>query len=196
VHKIAAVAFALFLLEGAGLAQVPTNGNVFFGYSYTSVYLTSGSRTNLNGWNGSVEGKILPFVGVVADFSGYYGSATSPFSGACPVPVGGSPGGCVATTSDHVSDYAFLFGLRGSFSVKKIRPFAEALFGATHLNVNASGSGASTSTTSFAQALGAGLDYHLIPLLSLRLQADDLHAGSYAISHNNLRLSTGLVIHF
>jgi hypothetical protein len=196
LHKIAAIACSLFLMTVAGFAQVPSSGGAFFGYSYTSVYLTSGSRTNLNGWNGSVEGKVLPFFGVVADFSGHYGSANLPSSGTCPVPVGGLPGGCVATTSGNVSDYAFLFGVRGSFSVKKVRPFAQILFGATRLNVNENGSGASTSTTSFAQALGGGVDYHLVPRVSLRLQADDLHTGSSVYSHNNPRLSTGVVIHF
>jgi hypothetical protein len=180
----------------AGFAQVPSSGNVFFGYSYTSVYLTSGTRTNLNGWNGSVEGKILPFFGVVADFSGHYGSSKLHSIGTCPVPVGGLPGGYVSATSGNVSDYAFLFGVRGSFSVKKVRPFAQILFGATRLNVNENGSGTSTSSTSFAQALGGGVDYHLIPLVSLRVQADDLHTGSFSVSHNNLRLSAGVVIHF
>ncbi len=36
--------------------------------------LTIDNGTNLNGWNGSLEGKIFPFVGLVADLSGYYGS--------------------------------------------------------------------------------------------------------------------------
>ena len=192
--KTAATALTLFLLASAGFAQVPTSGNVFFGYSYTNAYLTSGARTNLNGWNGSVEGKVLPFFGVVADFSGQYGAQTLPSGGNCIVPVGGLPGGCISTTNKSVSEYAFLFGLRGSFSVKKIRPFAQILFGATRLDVNENGAG--TSSTSFAQALGGGIDYHLIPLVSLRLQADDLHTGSFAYSHNNLRLSTGVVIHF
>jgi hypothetical protein len=196
VHKVIVVIFVLFPLTGFVFAQVSTSGNVFFGYSYNSVYLSSGSRTNLNGWNGSVEGKILPFFGVVADFSGHYGSANLPSSGACPLPVGVLPGGCISTTGNNVSEYAFLFGVRGSFSIKKVRPFAQILFGATRLNVNENGSGPSTSTTSFAQALGGGVDYQLIPLVSLRLQADDLHTGSSVYSHNNLRVSTGVLIRF
>ena len=64
MYKLAAVAFAFILLTTAGYAQI-SGGNVFVGYSYMSADLVSGSRTNLNGWNGSVEGKVLPFVGIV-----------------------------------------------------------------------------------------------------------------------------------
>ena len=65
----------------AASAQIPTRGNVFFGYSYGSADFSSTNRTNLNGWNGSLEGKVLPWVGFVADFSGLYGSQdSSPFS--------------------------------------------------------------------------------------------------------------------
>ena len=55
-------------------AQVPTSGNVFFGYSYLRAESLSGSNANLNGWDASVEGKVLPFLGIVGDFSGHYGS--------------------------------------------------------------------------------------------------------------------------
>jgi len=72
VHKIIASVFAIFLLASAGYAQVPS-GNVFVGYSYMSADLISNNRTKLNGWNGSVEGKVLPFIGLVADFSGCMG---------------------------------------------------------------------------------------------------------------------------
>jgi Autotransporter beta-domain len=72
--KLTTIAFILLLLPGAALAQIPTRGNVFFGYSYGSADFSSNGRTNLNGWNGSLEGKVLPWVGFVADFSGLYGS--------------------------------------------------------------------------------------------------------------------------
>jgi len=79
VHRITAIGFALFVFTAVGYAQIPS-GNVFVGYSYMSADLVSNGRANLNGWNGSVEGKVLPFIGLVADFSGHYGSAPA----ACP----------------------------------------------------------------------------------------------------------------
>ena len=58
-----------FYVGSAVYAQVP-GGNVYFGYSYMSADLVSNNRTSMNGWNGSIEGKVLPFIGIVADFSG------------------------------------------------------------------------------------------------------------------------------
>ena len=99
-------------------AQVP-KGNAFFGYSYASADLNNNDRSNLNGWEASLEGKFLPFIGIVADFSGHYGTNDFPSS----------------TTIFNVDgrEYNFLFGPRVSASVGKIRPFAHVLFGAGHV---------------------------------------------------------------
>src|SRR6202166_485396 len=116
LSKLTMVGFILLLLPGAALAQIPTRGNVFFGYSYGSADFSSAGRTNLNGWNGSLEGKVVPWVGFRADFSGLYGSenvsALSPFR--------------VNTNMNSV-----VLGPRVSVSVGKLTPFAEALFGAS-----------------------------------------------------------------
>ena len=61
--KLAAIVLMLLLAEIAG-AQTPTSGNVFFGYSYYNSNLTGG-RISLNGWEASMEGKVLPFIGLV-----------------------------------------------------------------------------------------------------------------------------------
>jgi len=116
--------------------------------------LLSNGRTNLNGWTGSVEGKVLPFIGLVADFSGLYGSAAVAPNPACTGIVGGLCSGLSAST--HIQ--SFLFGPRVSVSVGKVRPFANALIGAGHISESASGF--SESNTSFAHALGGGIDYH------------------------------------
>jgi opacity protein-like surface antigen len=191
--KFASAALIFLALAGAAYAQVPA-GNVYVGYSYLSTDLGSGSQIGLNGWNASLEGKILPFFGVVADFSGGYGSAGATASGICPTPVGSLPGGCVLSVNASVHENNYLFGLRGSFSVGKIRPFAEAMVGASHLSEGASG--LSISDTSFAEALGGGLDYHLIPLLSWRVEADYLQTHRFTANQNNFRVSTGLVFRF
>src|SRR6185503_17910338 len=61
--------------------------NVFAGYSFMSADVpNSADRKNLNGWEASLEGKLLPFLGVVADGSGHYGGTQIL---ACPVRVGG-----------------------------------------------------------------------------------------------------------
>jgi opacity protein-like surface antigen len=86
----------------------------------------------------------------------------------------------------------FLFGPRVSVSVSKFRPFAEALFGAAHVNANNNVG----SDTSFATALGGGLDYKLIPLLAWRLQGDYVQTRLFSATQNNVRISTGIVLRF
>ena len=51
--------------------------------------LSSVDRANLNGWEGSLEGKVVPWVGIVADLSGHYGSQNFPTI--CPVIAGPCP---------------------------------------------------------------------------------------------------------
>src|ERR1700733_3959164 len=93
MRAIAGAAFAFFLFESLLNAQVPTAGNVFFGYSYYHRSASSNLNSeSFNGWEGSLEGKVFPHVGIVADLTGHYGSQDLPI---CPVvPVGGGGGGC------------------------------------------------------------------------------------------------------
>jgi len=193
MRRIAVICSAFLLLVTPGLAQLP-GGNVFVGYSYLSADLAPGSRSSLNGWNGSVEGKVLPFIGLVGDFSGHYGSASFLTNGFCPLPLGALPGACVVTTSGTTSEHNFLFGPRVSFTIGKFRPFVHALIGGAHIST--SGSGASPSSTSFADALGGGVDYHLVPLTSWRIQADEFETRLFSNTQNNVRISTGIVVHF
>lgn len=175
-----AVIALVFMVAEIAAAQIPTSGNIFFGYSYYNTSV-NGSRNNLNGWEGSVEGKVLPFIGIVADFDGHYGSqdftACNGFD-------------CVIFNTD-VRQQNYLFGPRASVSVGKFRPFAELLIGASHADAHLIG-----SDTSFATAVGGGLDYELIKLLAWRFQGDYIHSNLFNSSQNNLRLSTGIVLRF
>jgi len=172
-------ALVLLLLPTTALAQIPTKGNVFFGYSYASADFSSNRRTNLNGWNGSLEGKVLPWVGFVADISGLYGSQNV---------------SAVPTVSADTSVHNVLFGPRVSVAVGKFTPFAQALFGASHIKESASGF--SDSDTSFGTALGGGIDYRVIHVIGWRVQADMLQTRFFSGTQNNFRLSTGVVLHF
>jgi len=183
-RNVAAVFFTLVLSAGLANAQIPTGGNVFFGYSYYNTNLSSVDRANLNGWEGSLEGKVLPWVGIVADLSGHYGSQNFPTT--CPV----IPGPCPAVNL-KVNEHNVLFGPRVSVSVGKIRPFAEALIGVGHVSAHSAG-----SDTSFATGVGGGLDYHLFPLLAWRVEGDYVTTRFFSATQNNLQLSTGIVFRF
>jgi hypothetical protein len=164
-------------LAVSAFAQVPTSGNVYFGYSYYNTNLSSIDRANLNGWTGSLEGKVFPWVGIVADISGQYGSQNFP-SG-------------LGQINTDVSEHNFLFGPRVSVSVGKIRPFAEVLIGASHVHTDAFG-----GDTSFGTAVGGGVDYYLFHSLAWRVQGDYVQTRFFNSRQDNLRLTTGLAFHF
>jgi hypothetical protein len=84
MSKIMAIVCGLFLLSTAASAQ---RFNAFVGYSHIgfgpNLYslqldpLSPPLRRSKNGWNASLEAKVLPVLGIVADFSGYYGNSTA-----------------------------------------------------------------------------------------------------------------------
>jgi hypothetical protein len=162
-------------------AQIRSHGEIFLGYSYKGAPHCeakfsgatiacdpfSAKTTSLNGWNLSLEKKYLHYFGAVADFSRQYGG---------------------------VSQSNFLFGVRGSASMGRFRPFAEALFGAVHTQEN--GSAAPKSDTSFGAALGGGVDFRLMRLLSWRIQADEITALLSTVQQHSVRLSSGIALRF
>jgi len=176
-----------FVLCGMASAQVPTAGNVFFGYSYYNTTLPGFDRTGTNGWEASLEGKVLPFIGIVADFDAHYGSHGIPVAVTCPINLLN----CGSNLSGDFTEHNYLFGPRASFSVGKIRPFAEVLIGAGHVHANFG-----ASDTSFATAVGGGLDYKFLKLLAWRLQGDYVHTDLFNVAQNNVRISTGIVVRF
>lgn len=188
MRKVAIVGFIVVLFAGLASAQVPTSGNIFVGYSFYSASpstldLADVSRPSMNGWNASLEGKVLPWVGIVADLSGHYGSESF---------VELTPSGPVnATVSGHETDV--MFGPRLAFSIGKFRPFAEAMFGVGHVN---DGQAISTSDTSIATALGGGLDYKVIRIVALRVEGDYVQTRFFSTTQNNFRLSTGIALRF
>ncbi len=162
-RRVAAGLVILFLVVAAS-AQVPTKGNIFFGYSYNRADFNGAGSANLNGWEGSLEGKVLPFVGIVADFSGHYG------------------------LGDSVHNV--IFGPRVSLPIGRFTPFAHALVGVGHI------SGNSASDTSLADALGGGIDYRVFHMLGWRFQLDALQTRFFRQKQNDVRFSTGIVLHF
>ena len=177
------IVFTVCLLATIANAQIPTAGNVFAVYSYFNTNLSTLDRANLNGWEASLEGKVFPWVGIVADFSGHYGSQNFP---AVCQPFGGS---CAVNANFNERDV--LFGPRVSMSVGKFRPFAEALFGVGHVNANAVG-----SDTKFETGLGGGLDYRIFRPIAWRFQGDYIQTRFFSTTQNNVRLSTGIVLRF
>lgn len=191
MRKIALSVFVLGLLAGLASAQIPTSGNVYLGYSFENTNWSgldsSLSRPNLHGWEGSLEGKVFPHIGIVADFSQHFGSQS--FTELTPV---GGGGPVTVNVTGH--GFEMLFGPRLSIPIGNFTPFAEAMFGVAHITNG--GDIPSSSNTSFATALGGGLDFKIIRPIAWRVEGDYLQTRFYSTTQNALRLSTGVVIRF
>lgn len=187
MRKLVVLAFVLLSVVAVGMAQIPTSGNLFAGYSYYNTNLGA-TRQSLNGWEGSIEGKFfpIPFLGVFADFSANYGDLkfTNP-AALCAIGVVCSP----ISVNSHLDN--FVIGPRLGVSIGKVRPFAEAFVGFAHVNTHGFG-----SDTSISSGVGGGIDYRFFHLLGWRLEGDYIHTNLFNTPQNNVRLSTGLVFHF
>lgn len=180
MRKISGIFLSIALAAGMAHAQIPTSGNIFVGYSFSRAQVFQGNTVNLNGWEGSLEGKFLPWFGIVADFGGGYGDGRLPIACAFSCP----------NNTANLRRYTYLFGPRVSIPIRRFTPFAHALFGAAHVN-----DGGFTDT-SFATAIGGGLDYKLIKGVAWRVQGDELHTNLFGTGENHFRFSTGLDFRF
>jgi len=208
----AACAWAVifFAFATSAGAQIPKRFAVFAGYSTeadisfipASFLPISLPSVSLDGWNASVEAKVLPFLGVVGDVSAHYGTY-------------GATVGCQAIIvcvplglSVDSSLYSVLAGPQVSVSLWRFTPFAHVLLGAARIHqkpVVALVSGLDTSDTSFADAIGGGLDFRIVSIVHWRFQADLLQTRFFASSspisfltstQSNFRGSTGIVLRF
>lgn len=194
MNKILAVTG--FLLIGLfAQAQIPTSGNIFIGYSYSggNVFVpaaperaSASHSAGLNGWEGSLEGKLVPWVGIVADLSGHYGSQNLQVCSFVIPPC--------SNFKFNAHTYTFMFGPRVSIPIRKFTPFAHALLGAGH--VTSRGDNISASDTSLAYAIGGGLDYKLIKGVAWRLQGDEVHTRFFGGTQDHFRFSTGIDFRF
>jgi len=182
---VAALGFVCLFSVSAraqGTSTPLTRIDVSAAYSYVNAGAAdSGGTFNVHGGSGSVAYNLNNWVGLAADVGGYHFTTL--------------PAGLDSNM------YTYLFGPRFSFrNSGRITPFAQVLFGGGR--VNASSGGIQAGENGFATAFGGGVDLPLYRHISLRvLQADYLltrfprNNGSTA-TQNNIRISTGLVIHF
>jgi hypothetical protein len=191
---------AAVVLGLAGVSQAQDHVEILGGYSYLRASIPEAEtppcpptctpaaqisqHANLNGWEFAGQFKVLPFLGVVADFDGTY------------VSLEGAP----------VHVHTYLFGAQASLPTR-VSPFVHAMFGVAQENqgvISPACPGASGqciaslgSSTSFATALGAGFDIRVAPFLKVRLiQVDYLHTTFHGVGQNVPRISAGIVVHF
>lgn len=134
-------------------------------------------NANLNGWEFSGQYKFLPFFGGVVDFNGTYGKLDG------------------AATREHT----YLIGPQVSFPFS-ISPFAHALIGLARESQDPflrGGFNDLGASTSWASAVGGGLDWSIAPFVKVRaFQLDYIHTHLHGASQNQPRVSAGVVFHF
>jgi hypothetical protein len=118
---------------------------------------------------------LLPWVGLLVDVDGHYGSHD--FGG----------------TGADVTAHNVLFGPRVSVQIRRFRPFGEFMVGVGHISRS---NGISDSNTSFVNAVGGGLDYRIVGPLTVRGQLDWINTRFYSDGQNGVRFSTGIALHF
>ena len=154
------------------VAQDVPKAEVFGGYSWAG--------GNFHGWNASVTGNITKRLGIVADFSGHYGSELE------------------GSTLVKKDAHSFLFGPRVSFRGKKFTPFVYALLGVTRFHESATINGQKLfdSDTGFSSALGGGLDVKVNDRVAIRVfQIDYFRPNFFGEAHTRGRLAFGVVLH-
>jgi hypothetical protein len=138
---------------------------------YSYMHVGDNPSLNTNGWELSGQYKFSDWLGGVADFDGHYGTSRG----------------------SSWSTHNFLFGPQISWPAR-VSPFAHLLIGGAHSNW-----GGATST-SFAMALGAGIDsriYEGSPSVDWRIiQMDYIPTYFFGHTQNNVRITTGLVFRF
>lgn len=191
-QKILILTGLILTVSAAVFAQNSPRMEIFGGYSYGIANLQStnspffavpvpfGQNFDMRGFDIGLTENIDSWFGLTQDISGLY--ANPRLNG--------------FNHKTHV--YSFLSGPRFSYRhIERITPYAHALFGYGEMKMEIPQAGVSTTSSSYAMALGGGLDVHVHGIFTLRLvQADYYLTRFFGNTQNNLRLSAGLVIQF
>jgi opacity protein-like surface antigen len=171
MKRIAVVLLFVLSVGMLATAQDATKASVFGGYQYFNIDTKDSGlgRQSANGFNADLAIHAAKNFAIVADF----GAAFKTVLG------------------EKFRVYPILFGPRIVASSGKVTPFAEALFGFTHISVSG------VSENKFTYAFGGGLDVDVHKNVAVRLAKFDyvgVRTGEAGIGTlNNFRLATGIV---
>ncbi|HMI50801.1 MAG TPA: hypothetical protein VK525_04765 [Candidatus Saccharimonadales bacterium] len=182
-------AMVLLLFCQNSRSQETRTLDLFLGYTYTRVSPSAISGLGaypLQGGEVAASLRVYRRISAVADFG--LGTTTARSSNIVGIQI-------------HGTAATYLFGPRLTLpSWRRVTPFGQILLGLAHGTGGLYATG--SSETSFAWAAGGGLDYRFNDNLSLRpIQMDYLQTrfaelGNGSQFQNDLRISTGLVLHF
>jgi|SRR5579872_1393555 len=164
------------LCVSVAAAQTYPKGELFAGYSFTTIDQNSGPRANANGFEVSASGNFNRWLAVEFDASGYYQQLRD----------NGGPAG----TFSYIAGPRFNI-FRTQHSVSPF--FFHFLLGFQHLI--GSDFGASVSDTAITAALGGGVEWQFSNHLAIR-SSIDYAPTHYVVGQNNIRTSIGLAYSF
>jgi opacity protein-like surface antigen len=157
-------------------------------------------REGFNGFNAAITGNITRYVGLKFDVSGHYNKKTFPI-------------GNTASLDLDSSLYNFLGGvqLKDNAPETRFKPFAHALVGAAHANIQGNFSNGvcaavfpspcptnfDESDTGFAGAFGGGVDIRVSDRVDVRAIQVDYNPTKLfdSSTQHNFRIGVGIVIH-
>jgi opacity protein-like surface antigen len=192
MKKRAFLCCVILFLPAIAAAQDTPRIEAFAGYSH--IDMSDLGTASLNGGDASVAFNPAGWLGLVGDFAGYAGTKN----------------GLNGTM------FTYLGGPRVSLRMRRMTPFAQALFGGAHTSADppldpgalarpraeagVAGGGAFASSNTFAAAIGGGVDVNATEHLSIRLiQAEYLLTEFKDGVHNrqnSSRISAGVVFRF
>ncbi|HUZ47129.1 MAG TPA: hypothetical protein VMW54_10885 [Terriglobia bacterium] len=179
-------------MPGVAAAQGFQGIEIFGGYAYlrnnlrstySPFYLSAvpfGNNFPLNGWQASVTENATDWLGLTQEFGGFYGTKR------------------LQGLDNHFRMFSILSGPQLSYPhLKGVTPFAHALFGYDQTKISLPGTNLSATSSSYAMALGGGMDVKVSRHMAVRLfQADYYLTRDFGSTQNNLRFSAGLVFRF
>ncbi|HWF14112.1 MAG TPA: hypothetical protein VG272_10285 [Candidatus Acidoferrales bacterium] len=140
---------------------------VLAGYSFEHVGTSPGR--NFNGIELGAQYRLLGWLSAVADLDGHY----------------------VFPNQSDGRSFHIMVGPEVSMPFGKYSPFVHALAGYGSIHDNGS------TSSSYAAALGGGLDRHIAPLFTWRMvQVDDVVTHYFGGLQHNVRVTTGIVFRF
>jgi hypothetical protein len=149
---------------------------------------TSRSENFPAGWAVAATGNVNSWIGVVVEVGGNYADCKNcqrgPFASQA-----------FRGTDLHVRLHSFLGGPRvASHAVAAVTPFAQVLFGGTHMSGGTEFDGALNTGSTYQP--GAGVDLRVGPRVSVRLQGDYRIIRTTGHNNNQSRALTGVVYNF
>jgi hypothetical protein len=206
------ILFKMLLLFGT-VASAQNRFELFGQYSYLHFdpTITGLDSRSFNGGGGGATLYFLKIFGIKADLMGYGSTTfTKTYNTAVVIPGSGTvPAGTYAAQGNM---FTYLFGPVIRIPIPIVKPFGQALFGASHTDgyvnltktINASGGTISRFPTQnpFTMAIGGGVDISVSKRISIRPAELDYVLSRYSNpltstgTQNNFRYVGGVVFKF